>query len=101
MLFMLTTRPKEGITRRQLIEHLTRKLDPATWGLIRHGVVSHVLYKVGEEPGFFAVLNASSIEDAATIVEGGAERLEVFDIEIVPVNQFPHFDAPGEDAVLE
>ena len=78
MLFMVTSRPKDGTTRRQLIEHLTRKLDPSTWDLIRYGVVSDALYKVGEEPGFFAVLNASGIEDARALVDSGAERLEVF-----------------------
>ena len=77
MLFMLNSRPRAGTTREQLIEHLTRRLDPSTWDLIRNGVLSHV---VGDEPGFFAVL-----------VEAGVERLELFDLEVVPVNQFPHF----------
>ena len=53
-------------------------------------MLSHVLYKVGDEPGFFAVRNAQSIEEAKGIVEGGVERLELFDLEVVPVNQFPH-----------
>jgi hypothetical protein len=92
MLFMLVSRPKAGATREQLIKRLTSELDPATWDLIRHGVVSHVLYKVGDEPGFFAVLNAPSIEEAKAMVDRGAQRLEVFDLQIVPVNQFPHFD---------
>ncbi|HEY8247363.1 MAG TPA: hypothetical protein VIG38_08800 [Hyphomicrobium sp.] len=91
MLFMLTTRPKAGVTREQLVEHLTRRLHPSTWDLIRHGVLSHVLYKIGEEPGFFAVLSAPTLEEARATVERGAERLEVFDLDIVPVNQFPHF----------
>ncbi len=47
--------------------------------------------KAGEEPGFFAVLNAPSIEEAKAMVEAGVERLQVFDLEVVPVNQFPHF----------
>jgi hypothetical protein len=71
MLFMVTSRPRAGATREQLIEHLTRRLDPSTWDLIRHGVLSHVLYKVGDEPGFFAVLNAPSIEEAKAMVEAG------------------------------
>jgi hypothetical protein len=50
------------------------------------------LIKVGDEPGFFAVLNAQSIEEAKGMVEAGEERLnELFDLEVVPVNQFPHF----------
>ena len=91
MLFMLVSRPKAGATRQQLVEHLTRRLDPATWDLIRQGILSHVLYKVGDEPGFFAVLNAPSVEEAKAMVDSGAQRLEVFDLQIVPVNQFPHF----------
>ena len=55
------------------------------------GVLSHVLYKVGDEPGFFAVLNAPTIEEAKSMAEKGVERLELFDLEVVPVNQFPHF----------
>jgi hypothetical protein len=47
---------------------------------------------VGDEPGFFAVLNAPSLDDARVIVERGAKRIEIFDVEIVPVKQFPHFD---------
>ncbi len=92
MLFMISSRPKAGATRKQLVEHLTGRLHPSTWDLIRHGVLSHVLYKVGDEPGFFAVLSAPSLEDARATVERGAERLAVFDLDIVPVNQFPHFD---------
>ena len=48
-------------------------------------------HKVGDEPGFFAVLNAPSIQEAKAMVEAGEERLEVFDLDVVPVNQFPHF----------
>jgi hypothetical protein len=91
MLFMLNSRPRAGATREQLIEHLTRRLDPSTWDLIRNGVLSQVLYKIGDEPGFFAVLNAPSMEEAKAMVEAGVERLELFDLEVVPVNQFPHF----------
>ena len=91
MLFMLNSRPRSGATREQLIEHLTRRLNPATWDLIRRGILSHVLYKVGDEPGFFAVLNAPSIQEAKAMVEAGEERLDVFDLDVVPVNQFPHF----------
>ena len=88
MLFMVSSRARAEATREQLIEHLTRRLDPATWDLIRQGVVSHVLYKVGEEPGFFAVLNAPNLEQAKAMAEAGTERLELFDLK---VNQFPHF----------
>ena len=91
MLFMVNSRPRVGVKRGQLIEHLTRRLDPSTWDLIRNGTLSNVLYKMGDEPGFFAVLNAPSIEEANNIVASGVEKLELFDLEVVPVNQFPHF----------
>ena len=87
----MISRPKEGATREQVIEHLTRRLDPATWNLIRDGVLTHVLCRVGDEPGFFAVLNAPSIGEANQIIAAGMERLELFELEVVPVNQFPHF----------
>ena len=92
MLFMITSRPRQDPTRKQLVEHLTRKLDPSTWDLIRHGVLSHVLYKVGEEPGFFAVLQAESLWQAKIVVAAHQHPDTPFDIDIVPVNQFPHFD---------
>jgi len=46
---------------------------------------------MGDEPGFFADLNVPSIEEANETVAAGAENLELFDLEIVPVNQFPQF----------
>jgi len=44
---------------------------------------------MGDEPGLFAVL--PSIEVANETVAAGAENLELFDLEIDPVNQFPQF----------
>lgn len=67
--------PRAGATREQLIENLTRRLDPATWDLIRDGVLTHVLYKVGDEPGFFAVLNAPSVEEARNNIAGEARAV--------------------------
>jgi len=92
MIFMINSRPKVGATRAQLIAHLTKTLDPATWDLIRNGILSSVFYKVGVEPGFFVVLSAPTIEQAQAIVDSSAQRQEVFDLEIVPIKQFPHFD---------
>ena len=92
MLFMLVSRPKPGMKREQLIEDLARQVHPETWDLIRHGELTNILYKVGDEPGFFAHLNASTIEDARALLASSAARLEAFDIEIYPVKQLPHFD---------
>jgi hypothetical protein len=92
MLFMLVSRAKPGIKREELVERFSHQLYPETWDLIRNGELSHVLYKVGDEPGFFAVLRASSLEEAKSLIESSTARLDVFDIDIYPVNLFPHFD---------
>jgi hypothetical protein len=92
MLFMLESQPRPGVTREQMAEHFTGKLNPSTWDLIRHGVVSNVLFKTGSEIGFYAVLSASSLEEARSVVKRHAADEELFDVKIVPVNQFPHFD---------
>jgi hypothetical protein len=92
MLFMLVSRARPGTTREQLVERFTAQLHPETWDLVREGTLSHILYKVGKEPGFFAVLNASNLEEARSLVEKSASRLDGFDLEIHPVKHFPHFD---------
>ena len=92
MLFMVVSRAKLGVKREELVERYSRQIHPETWDLVRRGNLSHVLYKVGDEPGFFAVLHAPSLEEAKSLIEKTAERLDVFDIDICPVSLFPHFD---------
>jgi hypothetical protein len=92
MLFMIVSRAKPGVKREALVEHLTRQMRPETWDLVRHGALSHILYNVGEKPGFFALLNAPDIKDAQALIEKNASQLEVFDVEISPVKHFPQFD---------
>lgn len=92
MLFMLESHPRPGVTREQLAAHFTGQLNPSTWDLIRHGVVSNVLYKSSSEIGFYAVLSAASPEEARSIVKQHTAHEELFDLKIVPVNQLPHFD---------
>ena len=92
MLFMLVSRPKPGKSREMLIERLSTQMNPETWDLVRHGTLSHILYKVGDEPGFFAMLNAASLEAAKAMVAGASARLDSFEVDIVPVKHFPHFD---------
>jgi hypothetical protein len=72
---MVSSRARPEATRERLIEHLTRRLDPATCDLLPQGVVSHVLDKAGEEPGFFAVLNAPNLEQAKAMIEASTELL--------------------------
>ena len=91
MLFMVSSRARPAATREQLIEHFTCRLDPATRDLIRPGRGLSRPVQSGEEPGFFAVLNAPNLEQAKAMAEAGTERLELFDLEVAPVNQFPHF----------
>jgi hypothetical protein len=92
MLFMLVSRAKPGVKREHLIDRLTRQLHPETWELVRHGTLSHVFYKVGEEPGFFALLSAPSHAEAQALVERGAAGVDEFDVDIYPVKHFPQFD---------
>ena len=91
MLFMLVSRAKPGAKREELVERFSRTLHPDTWDLVRRGALSHVLYKTGNEPGFFAVLHAASIDEARSLIESSAARLDAFDVDIHPVNLFPHF----------
>ena len=92
MLFMVVSRPKPGTKREELIDHLTQKMDPETWDLVRRGDLSHIMYKVGDEPGFFALLNAPGTKEASVLMEHGMEKLEVFDLDVVPVKHFPLFE---------
>lgn len=92
MLFTLNSRARPGVTREQLVERLTRRLHPSTWDLIRHGTISSVLYKIGDEPGFTAVINAPSVTDVKALIAPSVGSETLFDVEIVPVNHFPHFD---------
>ncbi len=92
MLFMLTMQPKPGVTREQLVQYLTGPLNPMTWDVIRKGILSNVLFKTGDELGIFAVLSASNIEEAHALINKVLERNNLLDVQIDPVNQFPHFD---------
>jgi len=38
---------------------------------------------------YYYLFDAPSIEEANKIIAAGVERLELFDLEVVPVNQFP------------
>lgn len=91
MLFMLESVTRPGVTRDQVVQHLSDRLSPSTWDLIRNGTLSHVLYKTGTDAGFFAMLTTASIEDAEKLVNGAVDSLGLFDIRITPINQFPHF----------
>ena len=92
MLFMLESKARAGVTREQLAQYFNQRMNPSTWDLIRHGVVSNVLFKTGSEPGVFALLSAPSLQEAKALVDRAVERENLFDVQIVPVNQFPHFD---------
>ena len=91
MLFMLVSRAKPGIKREELVERFSHQLYPETWDLIRNGELFHVLYKVGDEPGFFAILKASSFEEARSLIERSASLLDAFDLDVYPVSPSPQF----------
>jgi hypothetical protein len=91
MLFMLVSRAQPGTKREQLVDRLTHEMHPESWDLVRHGELSHIYYKIGEEPGFFALLSAPSLEEAKARVAHGL-RVKEFEVDIYPVNHFPQFD---------
>jgi hypothetical protein len=91
-LFMLVSRAKPGTERPQLVDRLTRQLHPERWDLVRRGELSHLYYGVGEEPGFFALLNAPSLDEAKELVARVVAEAEVFEVDVYPVKHFPHFD---------
>jgi hypothetical protein len=92
MLFMLVSRPRPGSTREDIVAALTQRLQPGTWDLIRKGRLSNVLYKVGDDPGFFALLQAESLDQAQATVAAARRPDLPLEVEVVPVNLFPHFD---------
>jgi len=92
MLFLLENVVRPGVTRDQIVSHFTHRLNPATWDLVRNGVLSNVVYKTGRDAGFVAMLNVPSHDDAEALVRKAVETLDLFDVRIVQVNQFPHFD---------
>ena len=81
-----------GTKREQLVDRLTHEMHPETWDLVRHGELSHIYYKIGEEPGFFALLSAPSLEEAKARVADALASVEEFEVDIYPVNHFPQFD---------
>jgi hypothetical protein len=92
MLFLLESQARPGVTREQLVAQFSERLNPSTWELIRHGDISNVLYKTGKDVGFYATLNAPTPEEAQALVQATTESQELFDIRVVAVNHFPHFD---------
>ena len=75
MIFMINARSKAGLREQKSSLTLQKGLDPATWNLIRNGLLSFICYKVGDEPGFFAVLSAPSIEEAQALVDSSAQEV--------------------------
>ena len=92
MLFMIETQPRPGVTRAQLVAHFTGAPIPSEWSLIRSGVVTNVLFKIGADVGFYALLSAPTAQEARSIVDRHAEDEVLFDIKLVPVHHFAHFD---------
>jgi len=89
---MIETQPRAGVTRAQLVAHFTAAPVPADWSLIRSGVVTNVLFKIGADVGFYALLSAPNAKEAQSIVDQHTKDEVLFDIKLVPVHHFAHFD---------
>ena len=68
---MISGRPRAGVAGDELISDLTGRLDPATGFDPKSCLISSVFYKVGDEPAFFAILSAPSIEQARQLAKAG------------------------------
>ena len=91
MTFLITTKRKTGISRDEIIDHLTSKMDPSTWDLIRTGKIKQVYYTMGDEPGFIAIVNSSNLAEVKALVTQATSKHNLFEIEIVPIDRFPDF----------
>ena len=92
MRFMIETQPRPGVTRAQLVAHFIGAPNPTDWNLIRSGVVTNVLFKIGADVGFYALLTAPTAQEAQSIVDRHTGDEVLFDIKLVPVHHFAHFD---------
>jgi hypothetical protein len=91
MAFMVMTKRRPGVSREQLIEHLTSKMHPSTWELIRKEKIEQLFFITGDEPGFFAVVNSDDIDEVKAMVHEAISKHNLFDLEIMPINRFPEF----------
>ena len=74
-----------------VIDHLTSKMDPSTWDLRRTGKIKQIYYTMGDEPGFIAIINSSGLAEVKALVAQATSKHNLFEIEIVPIGQFPDF----------
>jgi hypothetical protein len=91
MAFLIMSKRKPGVSRAELVAHLSSRMDPSTWELFRKGKVEHLLFMTGEEPGFLAIVNSEDINEVRTLADQAIARHNLFDLDIVPVNRFPEF----------
>lgn len=82
---------KPGASRDEVIDHLTSRLNPSAWDLIRQEKLIHLYYLTGEEPGFFAIVKSDDIEEVKHMAGQAISNHDLFDVEILPINLFPQF----------
>ena len=93
MMFFINSRMVSGVTREQVIEHLTKDIDKSAWELIKKGVVTQWSYKVGDEPGIIAQVSFDSMEEVRALADSApAVKKGLLEFEIDPVDHFPRFD---------
>jgi hypothetical protein len=93
MLFLTNSRMCSGVTREQVIAHLEKGAEKDDWDLVRKGIITHWLFKVGDTPGIMVVLDCDSIDEARDIISNAPTvKAGLLEFDIEPVNQFPRFD---------
>lgn len=93
MAFLIMTKRRPGISKAQLVEHLSSRMHPSTWELFRKGKIDHLFFITGDEPGFFATINSDDIDEVKALADEAISRHNLFDLEIMPINRFPDFPA--------
>jgi muconolactone delta-isomerase len=93
MLFLINSRICPGATRDRVIAHLKKNIEKEEWELVKKGIITHWFFKVGDQPGFVALLNCDSLEEVhALLGKTPVVREGLLEFDVDPVNHFPHFD---------
>jgi len=97
MTYLVISKRKPEVSRDEIVDHLTSRLNPSAWDLIRKGKVIHLYYMTGEEPGFFAIVKSDDITEVKDMASQAMSAHNLFEVEIVPINLFPEFSKKTSD----
>ncbi len=93
MQFLLNGTKAAGVTREQFIEYVKQPMDPEEWELVKRGIISHLLFKTGKNPGMLIIIHADNMAEAeAAAANSPIVKKGFIDFFVDPINRFPHFD---------